>query len=295
MKTYKHILVALDLSKMDLLLIKYVNWLAENFGCEKISLVHIFPNVFLPQNVEVEIQKLFMREKSIDALIFEKIEAEAKEILEKKWLEKTEIFVTQGNPCDQLIRMAKENEVDLLVVGKKKVSRGSGITAKRVARNVCSSVLFVTESEQVNIEQLLVPLDFSENAARALDGAFYLKNNLSKIQITCLNIVELPYLDYYHQDIEYQQIINLFVNTSSDSYVNFMEKYDFDESKIQFEIIENTYSNIPKHIHEYAKEQKAEMIIMGAKGHTVFQNFIFGSVAESLVAHNDEIPTFIIR
>ena len=59
----------------------------------------------------------------------------------------------------------------MLVVGKKEVSEGSGITARRVARNAACNILFLPVNSFQEVEHLIVPIDFSSNSLQALHTA----------------------------------------------------------------------------------------------------------------------------
>ena len=62
----------------------------------------------------------------------------------------------EGIPYEKLIHWIKVKEIDLLVVGHKEVSDGSGITAKRVARTSKCNVIFVPEDFNKKLEYLVL-------------------------------------------------------------------------------------------------------------------------------------------
>jgi nucleotide-binding universal stress UspA family protein len=71
--------------------------------------------------------------------------------------------------------------------------------------------------------------------------------------------------------------------------------YHIPTDKIQPVYRENILQNPAKHILEYAREIQADLLLTGARGHSVLRNMLFGSVTEALIEQNHEFPLLIVR
>lgn len=137
---------------------------------------------------------------------------------------------------------------------------------------------------------ILVPVDGSNHALKALDHAITLINDGLKADIHLINIqpsivpfLELPLYDYALFEESQQSQANKILNTAG----KLLEKSGIKYTK-HFEI-GPVYA-----IVDYAKAQKCDMIVMGTRGMGPFLNLILGSTA-NLVVHMADIPVTLIK
>ncbi len=296
MNNFDRTMVALDLSSMDEKLICYSAKIGELLGVKKVYFLHAIPDFTMPRNADVEFQKLFSPEQPVDERVHQKIEAKVRKVFDGKSSPDQSIEVVEGKPYDRLLHWAEIKEIDLLVVGHKKESEGSGITPKRVARRSPCNLLFVPPENLENIQRILVPVDFSDNSARALQAALAMKNEIPEIAVQCIYIVDLPPADYYIRPFDNTGFQRLLLESAQEAYRDFLSEAGVDSAKLEeAAFIPNEYSNIAAHLEEYARQHQADLIVMGAKGHSGIENFIFGSITEKLVERSKEKPVLIVR
>lgn len=296
MNNFDRTMVALDLSSMDEKLICYVAKISELLGIKKVYFLHAIPDFTMPRNADLEFQKLFSPEQPIDERVYQKIEKKVKRISEENNFPEQSIEVVEGKPYDRLLHWAEIKEIDLLVVGHKKNSEGSGITPKRVARRSPCNLLFVPSENLEYVRRILVPIDFSDNSARALLTALAMKRKRPETEVQCLYVVDLPPADYYIRPFDNTGFQRLLLDSAREAYQDFLSETKVDPAKLEeAAFIPNEFSNIAAHIEEYARQNKADLIVMGAKGHSGIENFIFGSITEKLVERSKEKPVLIVR
>ena len=295
MTAFKRTLVALDLSEMDRRLLAHTAALRGPLAMEKIYFVHIIRDLNMPRNAEVQFIKLFAPEHPIDEQVRKKLNLDVEAALGENGSSTTQIEVIEGKPYEKLIHWTQVKEIDLLVVGRKIQSKGSGITARRVARKAGCNVLFVPENATDNIRRIIVPIDFSENAARALRTALRLKTQLKAPTVQALYIVDMPPGDYYMEPRESSGFRMILLDSARSAYRDFLQKYHLDGNAVEGVFLENNFVNVAAHINQYAREQEADLIVVGAQGHTALENFLYGSVTESLVERSRETPILIVR
>lgn len=295
MTAFRRVLIALDLSLMDEKLLDFVGSMVNVLEIKKIYFVHITPDFNIPKQVDVEFHKLFAPEYPIDEKIRDKIALDVEASFGDLKGVDLSIEVREGSPYEKLIHWTEVKEIDLLIVGQKEVSEGSGITAKRVARKSKCNVFFVPEKTTNNIKHILVPIDFSIHSAKALRQALELRETLTDARISCLYVVDLPIDDYYSRSLENVGYKAVLMEAAHTAYSNFMEENNFDPGMVEPVFIENYFQNTAQHIYEYTTQHPCDLIMMGAQGHTAFQNFLYGSVTERLVEKCKEKPLLVIR
>ena len=197
MPSFRRIIVALDLSEADRHILQYLAANAGLMGIEKVYFVNIMLDFTVPKHVDVEFQKLFAPEYPVDEKVRDKLGFDIQEAIDESTGLEYSIEVIEGKPYEKLLHWIKVKEADLLVVGKKEVSEGSGITARRVARNANCNILFLPANGYMEIEHIIVPIDFSNHSLHALHAALDLKSRKDELSIHGLYIVDLPPEDYY--------------------------------------------------------------------------------------------------
>lgn len=296
MNHFDRTMVALDLSTMDENLICYVARIAEALQIKKIYFLHAIPDFTMPRNADVEFQKLFAPEQPVDERVHQRIEEEVRKIFDGKADVEQSIEVVEGKPYDRLLHWAEIKDIDLLVVGHKKKSEGSGITPKRVARRSPCNLLFVPPENLGEIRRILVPVDFSDNSGRALQTALAMKEQSPGIAVQCIYVVDLPPADYYIRPFDNTGFQRLLLESAGEAYREFLSENKVDPARLEeAAFVPNEYSNIAAHIEEYARQRETDLIIMGAKGHSGLENFIFGSITEKLVERSKGKPVLIVR
>ena len=76
----------------------------------------------------------------------------------------------------------------------------------------------------------------------------------------------------------------------------FLEKFAANyPGEIETLILDQEGGSIAPYLFDCAKMEKADLIIMGAKGHSQVERLLIGSVTERMMTINKEIPTLVIR
>lgn len=295
MLAFKRALVAFDLSEMDLQLLQFLARHYQALGIQKLYALHIMPDFTEPAHPDLDFQKRFAPESPVDERVESAIKARVEEVFGEAPGLDIDIEVREGKPYEKLLHWTKIKEADLLIMGKKRLSEGSGITAKRVARNVHAAVLLVPDGAGTEIANLVVPNDFSENAARALHAALSLSRAMKGQPVHSLHIVDLPPGQYYNRSAPDRGYLGLLMESARLAAGKFRDAQGIADDDIVDVFQENSRNNQAAHILRYANEHKDSLLVMGAKGHTPFETFLFGSVTERLAQSIEGQPLLIVR
>ena len=295
MKSASRVLVAMDLTDMDNRLLNSLHYFSDLLAVRKAYFLHVMPDFRLPKDVDVEFHRLFSTEYPVDEKVKDKIALDLAEVFGDEIPFESQVDVREGRPLNKLLHWLDVKEINWLVVGHKRDSEGSGITARRVARHSKCNVLFVPDQPSQKIRNILIPVDFSENSARAIRRACAFKRIDENINIQCLYVIDLPPNDYYLRPVPRSGFQAVLRDSAKEAYKNFLRRFELQDIPMEMNYAENTYTNISSHIHEFAQKQNVDAIIMGAQGHSPFGSFVFGSVTERLVERTDDVPVLVVR
>jgi nucleotide-binding universal stress UspA family protein len=160
---------------------------------------------------------------------------------------------------------------------------------------VHAAVLLVPDGAGAEITNLVVPNDFSENAARALHAALSFSRAMKGQPVHSLHIVDLPPGQYYNCAAPDRGYLGLLMESARLAARKFRDAQGIADDDIVDAFQENSSNNLATHILRYANDHRDSLLVMGAKGHTPFETFLFGSVTERLAQSIEGQPLLIVR
>lgn len=292
MANYKRLMVGLDFSQADAVVLEYTKMIAEIVQPTVIYFVHAEENLDLPPEVLEELGTDLMKPTD------EGLEDKLKEMVAPYFSsdENTEIVcqVVEGAPFEEMLHWTHIKNVDLLIVGKKLKENGKGILPQKLARKVDGSMLFVPENLDVKpIETVLLPLDFSKKSKLAVDTATQLFEG-RKIELVAANCYALP-LGWHKTGKSRETFESLMRKHAEKKFKHFLEGYGDPKMHIRsiFEIDDNNEPS--EEILHMAEVSKADLIMIGARGKTDIATVILGSTTEKILDHDKQMPVFVIK
>ncbi|MBK6948323.1 MAG: universal stress protein [Haliscomenobacter sp.] len=293
--TFERVLAALDLTDTDDRILEMAAALGPYLGMKKIYFLHVMPDFKVPHPVALEFHKLFSSGYPVDEKVRDDLAAKVQQVWGERPGTDLQVEVIEGKPFQKLLHWAEVKNIDLLIVGNKQVSEGSGITARRLARHSKCHVLMVPDGKAPGLQTILAPVDFSEPSAKSLEAALELARRQPKAKVHALYVMDLPPSDYYMRPFETEGFREALREAAQTAFQSFLGDHGFSENEVKKVLADNTLSNTAAYIHEYAQREGAEMIVLGAQGHSPIENFIFGSVTEKLVDEATDCAVLIIR
>ena len=230
------------------------------------------------------------------------------------------IVVIEGNPSDEICRLAMEKEIDLVITathgksGIKKILLGS--VTEKLIKAVKSPMLVLNTKEhdfisladyEMKLKKILVGCDFSPDSKLAFDyGLSLAQEYQAEIYLTHVikptEYVELKPLDYINV------IPGNFAHWHNSDYLE-MQKIVTEESHEKIKSLRKRlegqlYYMLPeecknwctphtdvltgepyKELVKYAKEQEMDMIVLGIRGHTLWEKLLVGSTTDRVIRH----------
>lgn len=288
----KRILVALDLSELDPLLIKFASYIAGSAGAEKVYFVNILRNFHIPNEVLKEFPDLVKN-------AVEERRGKMKEVVEQNFGKpegvKVQYLVKDGQPAKKILTMVKDSDIDLVLAGKKKTLEGTGVLVQRLARRADCSLLIIPEGSATSLAKLLVPSDFSENSRLALETALTIAERTSPdVQLVVQNVYSVP-AGYHYTGKSYEEFAEVMKKHAKRDYKKFVKDLDTKNIKVKDVYSLDNNENKMSDIYGMAKEIKADGIVIGAKGRTAASALFLGSIAERAIQMNEKFPLLVVR
>lgn len=288
MYRYKRLLVGLSLGNQDGASISYAAMVSQLAKSEKVYFVHVASSFDIPEDLAREYPDLI---QPVD----EAAERAMRELISKYFdgnpEAQIEYEIEEGSPLVELLRRAKQLQIDLIIMRKRRKPTASGTLLEKIARKAPCSVLFVPEGCQARFTNILVPIDFSDNSANAMDVALAFASASGIKKIYCVHIYEVP-IGYYKTGKSYEHFAKIIKGHAEKQYRDFMDKIDLKGVSVIpiFELAKQER----KGIEAAAKEHQADLLIMGARGRKAGAGVLLGSVTEDLI-RTSNIPLLAVK
>ena len=202
--------------------------------------------------------------------------------------------VVRGVPSSEIVEYARREGADLIALGKSGLGLIDrlliGSTALGVLRESEIPVLTVKKAESegsVKLQNILVPVDISENVDTALNFAINLTESLDS-KITVLYVFRL---DVYTYEVPASTLI--LDDLTKYSYKELEKRIDkikevyrssgkfVKDLDIKAEVIQSV--NVPVAITDYASNNDIDLIVINTHGRKGIRRFILGSVTEKVL------------
>jgi nucleotide-binding universal stress UspA family protein len=269
------ILWASDGSKDSIQTLSYAELLAKRFKAEMLGLF-VIPDYY---NIA---EKFPSDEKNKFIDWVEETKSKEKKTLEdiaRDFKEKginLKIEIESGIPFREILRVADEDKVDLIALGKGRPVRESilGGTALKVLRRSSLPVLTAREGRKSpDIKRILVPTDTSPRTSRSLKYAVELSKEFSAT-IYLLNIVEVGGYDLPIEIVERMRGFSL-----REIHENVGKIGIGENTETCVEIAKNAWRGIVK----FVDERDIDLIVMMTYGGGRFKEDFIGSIAEKVI------------
>jgi len=291
---FKHLMVCMDLTEMDNLLIRYAGYLYREIeGIEKITFAH---NILFdyPEEAEEIMSEL---DKPLKEIVEESIEEQVEHhLLSVNPRLPYEVVVREEDSTPlALAKIAKRHKVSLTIVGKKVSYSGTGMVASKMLRlgDLTSHMLMVPETAHQRIENILVPVDFSRFSKHAIRLSRFLQQRTGA-QLTAQHVMNVP--SHYFPYIPVEDVNESMKRDAERSFRRFIKSFkDKEVENIPRVMDFSKQKSISERIYEYAFSEGIDLIVVGTRGRGGVTAFLLGSVAMRLIEQDMHIPLLIVR
>ena len=290
-------MLALELGSTDSKTLEYLDFLTNQVPTGAIYFLHVLPRFDVLNSMLGRQGEGMVSKYEINDEVVAKMEEEIRTRMSTHEGMHVQFDVKEGAPLEQLLEDAKDVQSDLVIIGQKSGVSRHGILAKNLARRAPGNTLIVPDQSKVRLKRILVPIDFSQNSIDAMHTALSLNESLEEpAEVVAVNIYEMPNLSVYKIQRTRAQFEKMLRKDHEEAFEAFLNTHFPDhKDQIRIELIMQEAPGIAQYVMDFADEQEADMIIMGAKGHSKVELLLLGSVTEKLLAINEHIPTLVVK
>lgn len=234
---------------------------------------------------QADIRLVYVKEKKEDETpIRSEIERRNKGVEHLLRNIKLEYVLREGNPADELVAQAKEDDAMLLVVGTHGLSGMKtnllGRNSYKTIENATVPVLVIREDFNFHkpLEKIILPIDNSESTRQKVaQASFFARTFGATIHVVGLYTSTIP---------DVRRIV--------DGYLNSVVRY-FEKSGAKFIVEKRDVSkNVTATTLEYANEQQADLIVIMTDQETNLNSLFLGTYAQQLL-NQSKIPVLTVR
>ena len=199
-------------------------------------------------------------------------------------------IVAVGAPFDEIIELADAHDVNVIIVGSGDQDGESpfrlGLTAEKLARKAHKPVWMVKARATGKLETILCPVDFSDPARRALTNAIHLARAF-QAHLTVLTVVQRLAETSVTSAETTDDAQAEYAKAQEQQFDSFVANFDFHSVDWSRTV---RYGRPHEQILALAREQGADLLVMGSTGRTGLARILLGSVAEKVLR---EVPCSI--
>ena len=272
---------ALDLTPQDEALLRYM--------CDFLSDREEMPPLYFIHNVKYGIDDDFedLLEEPLTQLLHREIAERARKFFPD--IHDNQILVTEDESTVRgVLEAAKQCGAHLLVMGKKLQSDGSGITPLRILRQNRCNVLLVPETPKPKVTHVLVPVDFSKNAARAMSEAVLISQE-QRAKLDLIHVYHLP--NAYFPFVPVRSMRESMRKKAQKECAAFIKGQQWKDAAFEASIVDGQDRSIVQQLELEIKTRKIDLLVLAVKGHSQ----ILGSVALGVQQWYNRTPVLFVK
>lgn len=285
----KRILVCLDMTDTDDILIRYAAMFGKTVQCEKLYFIHCVKSLELPEQLRKEFPEMAI---PLDETITQQLQENISRHIDPNDMS-YDIGVKDGNTTENILKWANIKHVDLIVMGRKPSELGTGVNANRIANVSPCSVLMIPQETKMTLNKIFVPIDFSPYSHRAILRALTIKEK-NDTKIVLQNVYHVP-SGYHTTGKKYEEFAEIMNDNAHKSYERFLKKNKLNEANFKFITTLDGDNHPGDRIATEAQQNGADLIMIGSRGRTTAASLLLGSIAVALLKYNYSIPCFIVK
>jgi nucleotide-binding universal stress UspA family protein len=291
MKHYQRILICIKDPDLDEGLLTYAGPISRAADMKHLHLLHIHsPEVYpIPAvgGVEMQPPAQEITEQSLQALAESHFKGHGREEIHCE--------VITGTPLVEILRFARDREVDLIVMGRPAgglEDQRETLLARRVTAKATCSVLVVPDGQSPRFGRILVPARNSECSANALEMACQVAT-IEQGKVICLNVFPVT-TGYERVGTTLEQHTAILGEWADKECDELIARVDAAGAEINKKC-KPDYEGYPVSvILDEIGEEAADIVVIGARGRSGAAGVLLGKVTEQLIRQSN-VPILAVK
>jgi nucleotide-binding universal stress UspA family protein len=198
---------------------------------------------------------------------------------------KKQLDVVSGPILDQLLAAAAKS-TDLIMIGHRREHPGRYALARRLAMKAPCSVWMVPEGSPPKLDQILVPVDFSDHAADAMRVC------TSMAQLAGHGVCFGLHVYFNEARVTYSEYDQVLRGREHQAFESFIA--DVDCGHVCVKPLFEEGVNIPHVINHVANANNCDLVIMASRGRSPSAAVLLGSVTEETIIET-RVPLLVVK
>lgn len=284
----RRLLVALELNDQDATILAYAAMVSHMARSDTVVFVHVLQQLDVPADLREKYPQLTTTPP--DAARKQMAES-VRTAFDGYPGAQIRLEVAEGCPILQLLRWAREDGTDLVIVGRTSPPLQRGQLSERMARKSPCSVLVVPEHSRPRISRILVPVDFSARSVEALKFALGLAQLADSPRVDCVHAFRVP-PQYEMTGTPYEAFAEEMRKSSLKSFSQLTASYGTGQTPLSVDVV---LDRNPGHaVAEAIKGNNNDLVVMGARGRNAAAAVLLGSVTEHVIWAT-QVPLLVVK
>jgi nucleotide-binding universal stress UspA family protein len=145
---------------------------------------------------------------------------------------------------------------------------------------------------------ILISVDESENASRAVDYVAQLLGGLEDFRITLLHVIPEPEEDYFRTEEEKERWLEQYREKMDNRMENYRRRLidaGFAEDRVKVRITMRFCPSMAKCILQERDQLEYSTIVVGRQGLSRSEEFLFGSISSKIVNHARDCTVWVVE
>ncbi|MCG8372951.1 MAG: universal stress protein [Balneolales bacterium] len=286
-----NLLVIIELNQYDEIIYNFLNRVTPVLATETITFLHVAENLDIPKGILDKYPGLLPNiDESINSAIEEKIE-EYEHISAHK---KINVQTLSGTKLPAIAEFIRDNDIDLLILNRTDTNDEEVHFIQKMIRRSSCSVALIPPTIPENIQNVLVPMDFSKSSLMALGMAAQLSSQHKDMHVHGLHIYKLPH-GYFKTGLSKNEFIEEMISNAKTEISKFVEQVDIDKSRFTMTYKMQNGNGIPYIINRFAFANRIDAIVLGSRGGSTISSFFLGRVTEALIDRDQYLPMIVVK
>ncbi len=291
MDKLKKWVVCLDMSKMDKMIVEYLDYFAGQVKPESIQFLHVIQSYDVFRELVEEFPDL-ESEEDVKDLLTKQINDLVSENFSHKDVN-ISVIIRKGSATNQIIDLMDDGSPDLLVMGKKGGYKGEGVLAKRITKYVPCSLLFVPETARYSMQNITVPIDFSEQSDEATRFALKLAKPHGG-QVVAQHLFDYPKQFFpYMPDKQTMKKMNEELQKKKSDFLNRIKTSGDNELGVELTLFQD--GKMSDDIYDLCITNQTDLIVVFSKARKNLLSLMKDKLPERMVDYPFGIPLLILK
>lgn len=282
----KNILIALDLTEIDDILIKYAYFLKQQRLFESVHFVH---NLKV-SDIDDVLQEL-LGDKDIKAIISKNLQNKINKVFGNEAFNLR--ILEEENTEHSLMEYSRLEGIHTACLGIKHEDDGTGAMAQKFIRIFKGNVMLVPASPSFSWKKALLPTDFSTPFPKVVQTVDNIKAIIPPLDIQILRSFSIP--SFFFPFIDDKKAIDQAEKHILNQYKELSKKLRLEDKGLSFTARYQGDNSISEVINKEAKSYDADVIIMAAKGSSKISSIFIGSTLNEMVNITPQQTLYIIK